>query len=58
MKIRKHSPKKSKALIMNLDNINFELIRNVVVFLYENEQYGDDWSEEISELEKILDAQD
>lgn len=43
---------------MNLDNINFELIRNVVVFLYENEQYGDDWSEEISELEKILDAQD
>ncbi len=43
---------------MNLDNINFELIRNVVVFLYENEQYGDDWSEEISEMEKILDAQD
>lgn len=43
---------------MNLNNINFELIRNVVVFLYENEQYGDDWSEEISELEKILDAQD
>lgn len=43
---------------MNLDNINFDLSRNVAVFLYENEQYGDDWSEEISELEKILDAQD
>ena len=43
---------------MNLDNIDFDLIRNVVVFLDENEQYGDDWSEEIGELEKILDAQD
>lgn len=29
---------------------------NVIDFLKENEQYGDDWSEEINELENILDS--
>lgn len=31
-----------------------QAIKNVIDFLKENEQYGDDWSFEISELEKIL----
>jgi hypothetical protein len=29
-------------------------IENVIVFLKENEQYGDDWKNEIEALEKIL----
>lgn len=38
-----------------MDNIDFDLIRNVISYLSENEQYGDDWREEIAELNKILD---
>jgi len=34
--------------------MNDSLIKNVVLFLEENEQYGDDWSEEIRELNKLL----
>jgi hypothetical protein len=34
--------------------INADAIRNVITFLVENEQYGDDWSEEIEELNKVL----
>jgi len=30
-------------------------IENVIRFLGENEQYGDDWSKEIEVLKKILD---
>lgn len=37
-----------------MKNFNPDLIRNVIAFLYENEQYGDCWAEEIAELEKIL----
>ena len=29
-------------------------IENVITFLEENEQYGDDWSEEIKVLKKML----
>jgi hypothetical protein len=29
-------------------------IENIIVFLKENEQYGDDWKNEIEVLEKIL----
>ena len=31
-----------------------EMIKNVILFLEENEQYGDDWSEEIKELKKLI----
>ena len=37
------------------NEINADIIRNVISFLAENEQYGDDWSEEIAELDKVLD---
>lgn len=33
-----------------------QAIENVIDFLKENEQYGDDWSMEINELENILDS--
>lgn len=33
-----------------------QAIENVIDFLKDNEQYGDDWSDEIAELEKILDS--
>ena len=32
-----------------------DVLRNIVTFLYENEQYGDDWSEEIETLDKLID---
>lgn len=38
-----------------MNNINTDTIRNIIAFLAENEQYGDDWGEEIAELEKIID---
>lgn len=31
------------------------VIRTVITFLAENEQYGDDWAEEIGVLEDLLD---
>jgi hypothetical protein len=31
-----------------------EEIENVITFLEENEQYGDDWAKEIKVLKKIL----
>lgn len=33
-----------------------QAIENVDYFLKENEQYGDDWGMEISEMENILDS--
>lgn len=39
-----------------MNNINTDTIRNIIAFLVENEQYGDDWGEEIAELEKIIDV--
>lgn len=38
-----------------MKNVNADIIRNIIMFLVENEQYGDDWAEEIAELNKILD---
>lgn len=35
--------------------INADVIRYIISFLAENEQYGDDWSAEIEELNKVLD---
>lgn len=37
-----------------MNEINTDIIRNIITFLAENEQYGDDWHEEITELDKIL----
>lgn len=37
-----------------MSNINESAIQNVITFLEENEQYGDDWSAEIAELNKIV----
>lgn len=41
-----------------IKNINADIIRNIAAFLHENEQCGDDWSEEIVELDKIIDLLD
>ena len=38
-----------------MENINLNAIENVINFLIDNEQYGDDWSEEIVELRKVAD---
>ena len=37
------------------NEIDADIIRHIIGFLVENEQYGDDWSEEIEELNKVLD---
>ena len=34
--------------------MNKEKIENVIRFLEENEQYGDDWTDEINELKKLI----
>ena len=34
--------------------MNKDYIKNVILFLEESEQYGDDWSEEIKELKKLI----
>lgn len=39
-----------------MENIDIEKICNVINFLQDNEQYGDDWSDEIAELRKVIDA--
>ena len=33
-----------------MNGINTDTIRYIIAFLAENEQYGDDWGEEIAEL--------
>ena len=38
--------------------MNKDYIKNVILFLEENEQYGDDWSEEIKELKKLINVTD
>ena len=37
-----------------MENINTSIINTVIDFLENNEQYGDDWSIEIAELEKVV----
>lgn len=39
-----------------MDNIDVEKICDVITFLQDNEQYGDDWSDAIAELYKVIDA--
>lgn len=39
-----------------MENINVEKIYDVINFLQDNEQYGDDWSDEIAELYKVINA--
>ncbi len=34
--------------------VNEYLIQNIIKFLKENEEYGDDWEAEIDELEGLL----
>ena len=38
-----------------MNEINTDIIRNIISFLAANEQYGDDWHEEIAELDKVID---
>ena len=45
----------TEGLCRPIHKINADVIRNVISFLSENEQYGDDWSAEIAELDKVLD---
>lgn len=39
-----------------MEDIDAGKICDVIAFLQCNEQYGDDWSAEITELYKVLDA--
>lgn len=39
-----------------MNNINESTIQNVITFLEENQQYGDDWSAEIAELNRVIDG--
>lgn len=41
-----------------MENIDVEKIFDVIAFLEYNEQYGDDWHDEIAELRKVIDAVD
>lgn len=41
-----------------MEDTNAGKICDVIAFLQDNEQYGDDWSDEIAELYKVLDAID
>jgi hypothetical protein len=38
--------------------MNKDYIKNVIVFLEENQAYGDDWSAEIAELKKLINVTD
>lgn len=39
-------------------NINTDKLRGIASFLADNEQYGDDWQEEIAELDKVIEYLD
>lgn len=39
-----------------MSKINTDIIRDIIAFLAENEQYGDDWGDGIAELEKVIDV--
>ena len=45
----------NRAKGKTMNEINADVIRDIISFLTEKEQYGDDWSVEIAELDKILD---
>lgn len=39
-----------------MENIDIEKICTVINFLQDNEQYCDDWQDEIAELYKVINA--
>lgn len=39
-----------------MENIDVEKIFDVITFLQDNEQYDDDWRDEIAELYKVINA--
>ena len=39
-------------------NINTDILRGIASFLAYNEQYGDDWTEELAELYKVIELLD
>lgn len=39
-----------------MNNIDTDIIYNIINFLLQNEDYGDDWDAEIAELNKVIDA--
>ena len=41
--------------MIDVNEINLDAIRSTITFLSENEEYGDDWSEEIATLDKVMD---
>ena len=41
--------------MIDVNEINLDAIRSTIRFLSENEEYGDDWSEEIATLDKVMD---
>ena len=41
--------------MIDVNEINLDAIRSTITFLSENEEYGDDWSEEITTLDKVMD---
>lgn len=49
--------KNSSIVVLNEQHIvNIDNLRNIASFLLENEQYGDDWREEIKDLDSLIDA--
>jgi len=44
------------AKMTELYEINESLIHNIINFLTENEEYGDNWTNEINELERLLEV--
>lgn len=43
-------------MVVIMEDIDVEKICDVITFLQDNEQYGDDWSDAIAELYKVIDA--
>ena len=41
-----------------MNNIDTSIIYNIINFLLQNENFGDDWDAEIAELNKVIDAVD
>lgn len=42
-----------KAIVETDRQYNARVLENVIAFLEENQQYGDDWESEINVLEKL-----
>lgn len=49
--------KNSSLVVLNEQHIvNIDSLRTIVSFLLEEEQYGNDWQEEIKDLDSLIDA--